>query len=367
MAVTVVEGDLFASGAQTLVNTVNCVGVMGKGVALQFRGRFPEMYADYVERCQRREVSLGRPYVFRYPNPPWVLNFPTKDHWRSVARIEDIVCGLDYLLAHYRAWGITSLAVPPLGCGQGQLEWEVVGPTLHQYLGRLDIPVKLYAPFGTPAEEQTLAFMRHSADSGRNEQTGLRPSWVALVEILYRLEQQPYHWPTGRIIFQKLAYVATEAGLPTGLEFVRASFGPFSSGLKMVISKLMNNGLIREQPLGRLIAIRTGRTFAAARQAHADALAQWEPIIDRTVDLFLRLDTRQAETVATVIFAARHLVAPGDPPTELDVYDAVMRWKAGRLPDEDVALAVRSLAARGWIRVRASAELPLPSSESLLV
>ena len=120
---------------------------MGKGIALEFKKRFPEMYEDYVHLCDSKQVKLGRPYLYRYLVPPWILNFPTKDHWRSVARLEDIIHGLDYLEEHYQQWGITSLAVPPLGCGEGQLEWRVVGPTLYRYLKRFLIPVILYAPF----------------------------------------------------------------------------------------------------------------------------------------------------------------------------------------------------------------------------
>jgi O-acetyl-ADP-ribose deacetylase (regulator of RNase III) len=84
MVVTMV-GDLFRSEAQTWVNTVNTVGIMGKGVALEFKKRFPDMYDDYVERCRRGEVRLGKPYLFKRSTTPWVLNFPTKDHWRSVS------------------------------------------------------------------------------------------------------------------------------------------------------------------------------------------------------------------------------------------------------------------------------------------
>lgn len=370
MPVKALVGDLFQSGAQTLVNTVNCAGVMGKGVALDFKRRFPEMYKDYVSRCGREQVRLGQPYLYRYPTPPWVLNFPTKDHWRNVARIEDIVRGLEHLLAHYKEWGITSLAVPPLGCGQGQLEWRVVGPTLHEYLARMDIPVHLHAPFNTPPEQLQLAFMQRSSERMQAEPERIRPGWVALVEILQRLEEQPYHWPTGRIIFQKLAYVATEEGLPTGLEFVKASYGPFSDGLKAVTTRLVNNGLIREEILGRMIAVRTGRTFAAARRVYAANLAEWEPIIERTSNLFLRLNTEQAEIVATVIFAARSLLPTDSVPTEMDVYRAVLDWKMRRRPalsSDEVAAAVRNLAALGWLQVVGSGDLPIPESELVLV
>ena len=144
--VTLVSGNLFDSEAQTLVNAVNCVGVMGKGIALTYKRRYPGMFADYVARCNDGRVRLGEPYLYRGDSLPYVLNFPTKEHWRSAAKLEDIVSGLAYLEAHYRVWGITSLAVPALGCGAGQLVWDVVGPVLQEALGRLDIPVELYAP-----------------------------------------------------------------------------------------------------------------------------------------------------------------------------------------------------------------------------
>jgi len=148
--VNLVTGNLFDSEAQTLVNAVNCVGVMGKGIALAFKRRYPAMFADYTARCKEGRMRLGETYLYRGESLPWVLNFPTKGHWRSAAKLEDIVAGLAYLEERYRAWGITSLAVPALGCGAGQLAWNVVGPVLQEALGRLDIPVELYAPLENP-------------------------------------------------------------------------------------------------------------------------------------------------------------------------------------------------------------------------
>lgn len=97
MIIDVRKGNLLDSDAQTLVNTVNTVGVMGKGVALDFKNRFPEMFDDYVARCKVGTVKLGEPYLFRRLFPPWIINFPTKEHWRSVSKLDDIVRGLDYL------------------------------------------------------------------------------------------------------------------------------------------------------------------------------------------------------------------------------------------------------------------------------
>ena len=247
--IKVLKGNLFDSDAQTIVNTVNCVGVMGKGIALGFKERYPKMYAEYVDLCERGEVRLGRPYLYKSDDHSWILNFPTKDHWRSLAKVNDIIDGLQYLADNYKKWGIKSLAVPPLGTGQGQLEWRVVGPILFKFLSEMDIPVELYAPLEAEQDELELSFLRTGVHP---EQMALKtPSygrigaaWVALVEILRRLEAQSHHWPTGRTSFQKMAFIANKEGLPLDLDFTRGSYGPYSPSLKSSLTRLQNNGLI---------------------------------------------------------------------------------------------------------------------------
>lgn len=357
--VTVLVGDLFASKAQTLVNTVNCVGVMGKGVALQFKKRYPEMYRDYAARCAHGQVRLGQPYLFRSLVDPWILNFPTKDHWRSVSRLSDIIAGLEYLQRHYREWGITSLAVPPLGCGQGQLDWRVVGPTLHAHLSRLDVPVELFAPHAVPMEQTRPAFLAAGEAPSTGSATDSPPSriappMVALVEIVARIVREPHHWPIGRTTFQKIAYFATVAGIPTGLQFVKASFGPFSADLKPRITKLVNNGLLDEASIGNMFAVKPGPTYASAARTYQEAFAEWEQALDHVSDLFLRIrTTHQAEIAATVHFATQLRKASAHAqPTEADVLDEVRRWKQRRDPplaEEDVISAIRNLNALGWL------------------
>ena len=159
--VTVRSGDLLRSPAQTLVNTVNCVGVMGKGIALEFRRAYPAMFDDYAARCAAGEVRLGEPYLWRpaRPHRHSILNFPTKRHWRARSRLSDIVDGLDWLEAHREEWGIESLAVPALGCQNGGLRWAELGPLLFERLNRLGIPVELYAPLEASPEESTEEFL----------------------------------------------------------------------------------------------------------------------------------------------------------------------------------------------------------------
>lgn len=369
-------GNLFDSDAQTLVNTVNCVGVMGKGVALEFKNRFPEMYEDYVARCNAGQVRLGRPYLYRSLMPPWVLNFPTKDHWRSVSRLQDIEKGLDYLLEHHREWGITALAVPPLGCGHGQLEWRVVGPTLYRYLKRMDIAVELYAPFGTPHEELKPAFLDQASPSSESCPPRYAPdrigaAWVALVEILRKLQDEPHHWPVGRTTFQKIAYFATQCGVPTGLRYQRGSFGPYSPELKQRITALVNNGLVEEERLGRMFAVRVGHTFADAQRAYRDEIEKWRSAIEKVADLFMRMRTDQAEIAATVHFATCELKQrAADLPTETAVLREVMAWKQKRRPplaEKEVALSIRSLNILSWLGVAVSSDLPISEEEFLHV
>lgn len=139
---TYIEGNLFLSPAQTLVNTVNTVGVMGKGIAKEFKAIFPDMYAAYVERCQHSDLAPGRLHLFRTPHK-WILNFPTKRHWRNPSRLADIEAGLEAFIRGYEAQGITSVAFPQLGCGNGGLDWEGESrPLMERYLS--DLPIAVY-------------------------------------------------------------------------------------------------------------------------------------------------------------------------------------------------------------------------------
>jgi uncharacterized protein YwgA/O-acetyl-ADP-ribose deacetylase (regulator of RNase III) len=361
--VEVVVGDLFESSAQTLVNTVNCVGVMGKGVALAFRRRFPAMYADYVERCGRGEIKLGRPYLYRNPESPHVLNFPTKGHWRSVSRLKDILAGLDYLQGHYRDWGVTSLAVPPLGCGQGALDWRTVGPRLYEQLSRLEIPVTLYAPFDTPHAELTPRYLQRTlSSSGSSDdiqrQWRLQPGWVAIVAALSELLSDPYHWPIGKTSFHKLAYFLTAVGVPTGLEFERGTYGPYAAGLTRIVSTLVNNDLLEEVAYGQKIELKVGDTYPAALVAYGEDLDPWRERIRRAADLLARLKARDAEIAATVHLVASEAAAEsGQLPTDEDVLNEVMEWKRRKKPplrEDEVLNAIHSLAMLGWIEVRHS-------------
>ena len=365
-------GNIFDSHAQTFVNTVNCVGVMGKGIALEFKKRYPDMYKDYAKRCELKQVKLGEPYLYKRTVLPWILNFPTKDHWRSISRLEDIINGLEFLSRHYEEWGITSLAVPPLGTGHGQLDWNVVGPTLYRYLSKLNIPVELYAPYGTRHEELQISFLEQAPilndwNKVKEHSKYMKPSWVAIVAILDQLEKEPYHWPIGSITFQKIAYFATKAGIPTGLEYSRGSFGPFAPKLKSIITRLANHKLVEEERLGNMLQKKVGPTYLDAKKVYKKELDEWEQKIEKIADLFSRMHTQQAEIAATVHFAYETLIKQNKAkPSEKDVLDEVINWKQRRRPpldESEVASAIRNLSMLSWLDVTASTDLPLPEDE----
>lgn len=359
MPVRVLVGDLFDSDAQTLVNTVNCVGVMGRGVALGFRKRFPDMFKDYVARCDAGQVELGHPYLFQHLLPPWILNFPTKDHWRSVARLSDIISGLEYVEANYREWGIDSLAVPPLGCGEGQLDWRVVGPELYRRLMRLEIPVDLYAPFGTPnaqLEEQFLMGRAPTPDDGGAASARRVPvGWFGLVAVVGQLASTDPSQRVGRVVLHKLAYFASDSGVPVDLNFERGAYGPFAPALKQVVTKLVNNGLLVEVREGRSIVTKPGSTYDDAARAFGQREVAWRPAVDRVVTLVGGLEPRAIEVLATTLFVVRAFGAmAGD---EAQIEAEVMAWKQHRRPaftTDEVGASIARLRALGWIEASES-------------
>lgn len=149
--VTFVKGDLFSCPLQVLTNTVNCVGVMGKGVALTFKNKYPEMFADYKAKCDQKEVRPGIPYLWENDQVQ-ILNFPTKRHWKEDSRIDDIEAGLKYLSENYETMGIQSIGMPALGCGNGGLDWSDVAPLIDKYLGPIPgLDVYVFEPQGIVA------------------------------------------------------------------------------------------------------------------------------------------------------------------------------------------------------------------------
>ena len=131
------ETTVFNTNAQAIVNTVNCVGVMGAGLALEFKLRFPQMYTDYVSRCKNKEIKVGKVNLYHDEYTPYIINFPTKNHWKYPSNLQWIEAGLVDFVQHYLAWGITSVAFPKLGCDRGGLNWSDVKLLLEKHLNNL--------------------------------------------------------------------------------------------------------------------------------------------------------------------------------------------------------------------------------------
>ena len=143
------SGDnIFNSRTETLVNTVNCVGIMGKGLAKEFKKHFPEMYEEYRIRCTNNEIKPGHPYIWKNTTGgKSVLNFPTKEHWKGNSRVEWIESGLKIFTDNYHNWEIVSIAFPALGCTNGGLDWESIEPLMLHHLQKLrDITIEIYPP-----------------------------------------------------------------------------------------------------------------------------------------------------------------------------------------------------------------------------
>lgn len=144
--ITFKKGNIFLSDKQTIVNTINCVGVMGKGVALGFRLRYPEMYEKYKEFCKNKQITIGKLWLYKRPQEysKWVLNFPTKFHWKYPSKMEYLEAGLQKFVETYQEKGITSIAFPLLGTHNGGLDKIDVLNIMHFYLDKCSIPIEIY-------------------------------------------------------------------------------------------------------------------------------------------------------------------------------------------------------------------------------
>ena len=224
-------GDVLSEKAEALVNTVNCVGVMGRGVALQFKKAFPDNFKAYAKACKADEVRPGRMFVFetnRLDNPRYIINFPTKRHWRGKSRIADIESGLVALAGEIRERGIRSIALPPLGSGLGGLEWAEVRSRIEAALGELAAAVSIvvFEPDGPP-DASVMARL--------TEVPAMTPGRAALIMLMRRYLgglMEPF---VTLLEAHKLMYFLAEAGEPLRLYYDKAPYGPFAKNMGHVL------------------------------------------------------------------------------------------------------------------------------------
>lgn len=337
-------GDILGADCEALVNTVNCVGVMGRGVALQFKKAFPDNFKAYAAACKRREVIPGRMFVFDtglLANPRLIVNFPTKQHWRAKSRIEDIEAGLRDLAAVVRAHCLRSMALPPLGCGLGGLEWSAVKPRIEAALGNLDnLHVVAFEPEGAP-EARAMARPRRAP--------GMTAGRAALVELMDRYRSVLLDPFITLLEVQKLMYFMQVAGEPLNLKYAKAGYGPYAENLRHVLNAIEGHYVVGYADGGDA----PGKPLEAAPAAVAKAKAflarrpESQARFDKVVELVEGFESGFGlELLATV-----HWVLTRETPATLD--DAIARihtWSARKkgFTPRQIRLAADRLAARSW-------------------
>lgn len=225
------QGNLLEADAEALVNTVNCVGVMGKGIALQFKQAFPDNFRQYEKACKEKKVVPGLMFVVSTNtilNPQFIINFPTKRHWKGKSNIEDIKSGLVAFVETLRHHKIASVAIPPLGCGNGGLNWNEVKPLIEAAAAELpEVRFLVYSPTGSPEPDKMLI------GTDKPKLTRAR----ALLIMLMNFYAVP-GYKLSLLEIQKLAYFLQESGEKLRLNFVTAQYGPYADNLNHVLQRL---------------------------------------------------------------------------------------------------------------------------------
>jgi O-acetyl-ADP-ribose deacetylase (regulator of RNase III) len=278
------KGDLLRDEAEALVNTVNCVGVMGRGIALQFRNAFPENNKAYERACEAGGVQPGRMFVFetgQLTHPRYIINFPTKRHWRGKSRMADIEAGLDALVAEIRRRGISSIAVPPLGSGLGGLHWPEVRELIHRKLESLPaVTVRVYEPGGAPAAGERVK---------NREVPKMTPGRAGLVELVRRYLDGLLDPFVTLLEVHKLMYFLQEAGEPLRLRYNKAPYGPFAENLSHVLKTVEGHLLSGyadggDAPDKRLVlvpgAVHEAEAFLSEHQETKERLARVSKLVE---------------------------------------------------------------------------------------
>jgi O-acetyl-ADP-ribose deacetylase (regulator of RNase III) len=316
---------------------------MGRGIALQFKKAYPDNFKAYAAACARHEVEPGRMFVFRthsLAGPKWIINFPTKRHWRGKSRIEDIDAGLEALVETIRERKINSIAIPPLGSGLGGLDWGDVRPRIERALSGLgDVEVTIFEPGGVP-----------HAQVRSSDVPQMTPGRAALVLLLDRYVAGLLDPFVTLLELHKLLYFMQEAGEHLRLRYVKAPYGPYAENLRHVLSHVeghlisgyADGGDAPDKQLELVPgAVADGERFLAADEATTARLRRVVELVDGFESPF------GLELLASVHWVATREKAstPGE---------AVARthaWNSGKLKftDRQIALAYDLLAAKGWL------------------
>ena len=338
-------GNILHEDAEALVNTVNCVGVMGRGIALQFKNAYPENFKAYAAACKKDEVRPGRMFVYEtgnLANPRYIINFPTKRHWRGKSRIDDIESGLNALVEVIRNKKIRSIAIPPLGSGLGGLEWAEVKRRVEAALDNLtDVRVIVYEPAGAP-DAKGIAHIRPvpRMTAGR----------AALVELIHRYLGGLLDPFVTLLEVHKLMYFMQEAGEPLRLRYQKGIYGPYAENLRHVLHAIEGHLVSGyadggDAPDKRLELV-VGAVEDASRflDEHPETRARF----DRVADLVEGFESPFGlELLSTV-----HWVMKERSATSLEeVVERTYAWneRKRQFTRRQIALAVDVLARQGWV------------------
>ncbi|MEF8730113.1 MAG: macro domain-containing protein [Accumulibacter sp.] len=341
------SGDILKSEAEALVNTVNCVGVMGRGIALQFKNAFPENFKAYAAACKRAQVQPGRMFVFetgQLTPPRYIINFPTKRHWRGKSRIEDIDAGLAALVAEIRARRIRSIALPQLGSGLGGLDWTAeVRPRVEAALQALaDVQVIVYEPHGAPTSDT----MHH-----RREVPQMTAGRAALVELMHRYLGGLLDPFVTLLEVHKLMYFLQEAGEPLRLRYKAAPYGPYAENLRHVLHAIEGHLLAGYDDGGdapnKALALVPGAVEEAAA-----FLAEHGPTRERFERVASLVEGFESpfglELLSTVHWVMRHESVHTLP----DVVARTYAWndRKRQFTPRQIGIAAEVLTAKGWVQ-----------------
>ena len=339
-------GDVLSEEAEALVNTVNCVGVMGRGVALQFKKAFPDNFKAYAKACKAGEVRPGRMFVFetkRLDNPRYIINFPTKRHWRGKSRIADIESGLVALAGEIRERGIRSVALPPLGSGLGGLEWTEVRSRIEAALGDLAAAVSIvvFEPAGPP-DASVMARL--------TEVPAMTPGRAALIMLMRRYLgglMEPF---VTLLEAHKLMYFLAEAGEPLRLYYAKAPYGPFAENMGHVLhaieGHLVSGYRDGGDAPGKQLDIVPGAVEGASDFLRDNPETQER--LNRVVDLVEGFETPFGlELLATVHW----VIAKENAATVADAIRLTYAWNPRKrmFYREQIVLACEVLACKGWL------------------
>jgi O-acetyl-ADP-ribose deacetylase (regulator of RNase III) len=339
------KGNLLRAEVEALVNTVNCVGIMGKGVALQFRQAFPDNFRAYESACKRGGVSIGRMFVTYTEKfePRLIINFPTKKHWKGNSKLEDIRSGLSDLVQVIREENIRSIAIPPLGCGLGGLRWDEVLPMIEEAFADLpEVEVRVFPPGQAIAPEDRVV------NTPKPEMTAWRAALIRIVDAYRALGSDATHLEA-----QKLLYFLVQAGEPLRCSFAKGQYGPYDPRMRYALQNMDGHYVYGFGDGDRLEPVRLAEGAlqeAASYLAAQDDRSASEARIQRVVDLIEGFETPYGlELLATV-----HWVVTQEGAGNLDsVLAQVRAWndrKRRVMHPEHLEVAYERLDALGWLK-----------------